>query len=91
MDLLADQYTENGTKLLNSLKTKRENQRGTIFRNLDQKKSEIAAVLTESKSVIKETEESLREHSTSQFEREWRRRQNAIRKQISEGRKPTEE
>ncbi|PVH85783.1 hypothetical protein DL98DRAFT_568089 [Cadophora sp. DSE1049] len=91
MDLLVDQYKENGTKLLDSLQKKRENERGTLFRNLDQKKSEMAAVFGESKDAIMETEESLREHSTSHFEREWRRKQNAIRKQISGGRKPTEE
>ena len=91
MELLVDQYKENGTKLLDSLQKKRENEKGTLFRNLDQKKSDMAAVFGQSKNFIMETEESLREHSTSHFEREWRRKQSAVRKQISGSRKATEE
>ena len=91
MDLLVDQFKENGTKLLDSLQKKRENEKRTLFRNLDQKKSDMAAVFGEAKDVIMETEESLREHSTSHFEREWRRKQSAIHKQISGGRKSAEE
>ncbi|KAH7417390.1 hypothetical protein BKA64DRAFT_299623 [Cadophora sp. MPI-SDFR-AT-0126] len=91
MDLLVDQYKGNGTKLLDSLQKKRENERETLFRNLDQKKSEMAAVFGESKDVIMGTEKSVREYSTSHFEREWRRKQNAIRKRISGGRKSREE
>ncbi|CZT49848.1 uncharacterized protein RSE6_10744 [Rhynchosporium secalis] len=90
MDLLVDQYKENGTKMLDNLKKKREVQRGVINRNLKQKKTELASVYAESRGEVMKTEQSMREESTSDFEVNWRRNQNAIRKKISDCRKSSE-
>lgn len=87
MDLLVEQYKDNGTKLLDSVVEKREDERAAISDKLDKKKSEMASAYSEAKDVIMETAESLRENPTIGFENEWRNNQEGIRKKITEGRK----
>ncbi|KAK6587347.1 hypothetical protein PZA11_000637 [Diplocarpon coronariae] len=87
MDLLVDQYKENGTKILNSLAKNRENERSLIVRKLDDKKAEMASTYSSAQIIIKETIGDLKKNPTSQTEKDWRKNQEKIRKEISEGRK----
>ena|SRR6187402_3184296 len=87
MDLLVKQYKDNGSKILDNLTKKREGQRTNILRNLDAKKKEMTAVYTEANGFIVDTADELKENPVSHFEKEWRKKQDEIRKQIAEGRK----
>ena len=57
---------------------------------LNQKRAEMASMYSEAKELVIDTTTDLKENSTSQFEREWRKRQDAIREEIAEGRKVSE-
>ncbi|KAH6709155.1 hypothetical protein BKA61DRAFT_579227 [Leptodontidium sp. MPI-SDFR-AT-0119] len=85
MDLLVSQYKENGTKILNSMTKQREIERGAMSRSFDRKKAGIATIYGESRTMMMETEESMREDSTSRFEADWRKTQSVISKKIAEG------
>lgn len=85
MDLLVSQYKENGTKILNSMTKQREIERGAMSRSFDRKKADIATIYGESRTMMMETEESMREDSTSRFEADWRKTQSVISKKIAEG------
>lgn len=87
MDLLVEQYKDYGTKILDSEVEKREDMRAVISDKFDKKKSEMVSAYSEAKDVIMETAESLRENPTIRFEKEWRKNQEGIRKQIAERRK----
>ncbi|KAG4435989.1 hypothetical protein IFR05_008531 [Cadophora sp. M221] len=91
MDLLVNQYKENGTKILDSMTKQREVERGAISRSFDRKQADIATMYGESRTMMMETEESMREDSTSHFEADWRKTQSVISKQIAEGRKSSED
>jgi hypothetical protein len=51
---------------------------------------EMLSIYSEAKELVLETANELKENATSQFEREWRKTQDAIRAEISEGRKVSE-
>jgi len=50
----------------------------------------MASMYSEAKELVMDTAMGLKENSTSQFDREWRKRQDAIREEIAEGRKVSE-
>jgi hypothetical protein len=90
MDLLVEQYKQEGGKILSKLEQRHENGRAMVMQSLDHKRMEMVSVYSEAKELVLETASDLKENSASQFEREWRKRQDAIRAQISEGRKASE-
>jgi hypothetical protein len=87
--LLVSQYKNNATKILDNLTRKRESERTTILQTLDQKKKEMVSIYTEAKEFVMETAEDLKD-SIGQFEKDWRKQQQAIQEKISEGRKLSE-
>jgi glutamine synthetase len=90
MDLLIKQYEQEGGKILGKLEQRHQNQRATVIQALDHKKMEMLSIYSEAKELVLETANELKENATSQFEREWRKTQDAIRAEISEGRKVSE-
>lgn len=87
MGLLVQQYKEEGCKFICKLEQRHENEKKTIGKALKQKKDEMASIYSESKELIQETVDDLKKNSTAKFEREWRKRQEAIRDEIAKGRK----
>ena len=87
MGLLVEQYKQGGDKILSQLEQRHENQRVAIVEAMNQKRAEMVSIYSEAKEFLRETTEDLQENSTIQFEREWCKRQDAIRDEISEGRK----
>lgn len=87
MGFLVQQYKEEGGKVISKLEKDHANERATIGRDLKQKKAEMVSIYSESKEVVRETVDDLKENSTARFEREWRKQQEAIRDEIAEGRK----
>ncbi|KAE9381232.1 hypothetical protein N431DRAFT_490646 [Stipitochalara longipes BDJ] len=90
MGLLIQQYKEEGGKILSKLEERHTNERVAIVDALNQKRAEMVSMYSEAKELVMDTVKDLKENSTSQFEREWRKRQDAIREQIAEGRKVSE-
>jgi len=50
----------------------------------------MVSIYSEATEYLWETTESIKENTTSQFEGEWRQKQDTIRDEISEGRKISE-
>jgi hypothetical protein len=90
MGLLVEQYKQEGSKILSKLEQRREQERGTVMQTLHQKRIEMVSIYSEAKELVVETTNDLKEHSISHFEREWRKKQDALRAEISEGRKVSE-
>jgi F0F1-type ATP synthase membrane subunit b/b' len=90
MGLLVEQYKQGGDKILSRLEQRHENQRVAVVEAINQKRAEMVSIYSEATEFLRETTESIKENTTSQFEREWRKKQDTIRDEISEGRKITE-
>jgi hypothetical protein len=90
MGLLVQQYKEEGSKILIKLEERHANERVAIVDALNQKRAEMVSVYSEAKEIVMDTVKDLKENSTAQFEREWRKRQDAIREEIAAGRKFSE-
>lgn len=86
MELMVEQYRENGTKIVDSLTKNRTDERLAILKGLNGKKEEMANIYTEAKDLIQETTDDLKENQVNRFEKMWRKQQDEVRKQISEGR-----
>lgn len=87
MGFIADQYKQQGGAILSNLEVRHANERAIVLEALEQKKTEMVHVYSEARVVIAETTDNLKENSTSLFEREWRKRQDAIMQEIADGRK----
>ncbi len=90
MDLMVEQYRENGTKIVDKLTKKRSQERAIIMQSLDSKKQETTAIYTDTKGYVQQNIDDLKENQVLRFEKVWRKQQNEVQKQISEGRKVSE-
>jgi hypothetical protein len=90
MALLVEQYEQGGDKILSRLEQRHENQRVAIVEAMNNKRAEMVSIYSEATEFLRETTEGIKENSTMNFEREWRKKQDAIRDEISEGRKVSE-
>jgi hypothetical protein len=90
MGLLVEQYKQGGDKILVRLEHRHENRRVAIVEAVNQKRAEMVSIYSEATEVLRETTEGIKENTTVQFEREWGRKQDAIRDEIFEGRKISE-
>ena len=90
MGLLVAQYKQGGDKILSRLEQRHENKRVVVVEAVNQKRAEMVSIYSEAKRFFQETTEGIKENTTIQFEREWRKKQEAIRDEISEGRKISE-
>jgi len=87
MDLIAQQYRENGTKIVDNLERKHSEERIAITETLNQKKSEMLSIFSKAQEYVRDLTKDVKENSVSDFEREWRTKQEVIQKKISEGQK----
>ncbi len=85
MHLIIKQYDENGTKILDKLAAKREEEKKAILRNLDLKSKQMVTVYTDAKEFIQEKVDELKEDPISAFQKEWHKKQDEIQKLISAG------
>lgn len=90
MDLLIKQYDENGNKVLDNLTRTHQSQRSKIMRKLAGKKKEMAAIYTEAKGYIQGEARQLKEDPIRDFEKQWLKQQDAIKRRVQEGRKVSE-
>jgi hypothetical protein len=86
MDLLVEQYRENGSKLLGKLDRKRKEDRIVITQKLELKKSDMISAYNEARNFVVETEGDLKDNPIVLFEKEWRKTQQVIQKSVSKGR-----
>lgn len=90
MGLMVEQYRKNAAKIMDKLTTKRNDERAKILRSLNGKKQEMTNVYTEAKGFIQESADDIKENQVTRFEKIWRKQQDDLRKQISDGRKVSE-
>jgi hypothetical protein len=88
--LLVEQYKEEGGKILGKLEQRHGNERVAVVDALNQKRAEMVSIYSDARELVMDTVKDLKENSTAQFERGWRKRQDAIRDEISESRKVSE-
>jgi hypothetical protein len=89
MGLLASQYMENGTKLLDTKSEKRDAEKARIVEDLGRKKEEMITCYEDAKEFVQRAEKGAKSSSISHLEKEWHKEQEAIQKKIDEGRKAT--
>ncbi|TAQ87296.1 hypothetical protein B7494_g4397 [Chlorociboria aeruginascens] len=85
--LMAKQYEENGSKLLEHHLVKREAEKASIIQGLEQKKEDLVQVYTDAKSVASHTLEDLKTTSVTDYRNEWELHQDSIKKEILAGKK----
>ncbi len=90
MDLMVEQYRENGTKIMDNLTKKRSQERAIIMQTLEGKKQETTSIYTDAKSFVQHNIDDLKDNQVLRFEKLWRKQQDEVRNQISEGRKVSE-
>ncbi|KUJ22682.1 uncharacterized protein LY89DRAFT_664480 [Mollisia scopiformis] len=90
MELMVEQYRQNGTKIIDSLTNKRTGEQTTILQDLEAKKQEMTSAYKDAKGLLRQTTDEIKENQVNPFEKAWRKQQDEVRKLISEGRKATE-
>jgi len=87
MGLIANQYKEQGGAIIGRLEERQANERAKVLEGLGQKKSDMLHMYSEARGLLADTANDLKENSISQFEHEWRKTQENIAGEISEGRR----
>jgi hypothetical protein len=85
MGLLVENYDEKGNKVLGSFESKREEEKKTILKQLERKKTEMLSMYNDAKEFVQERAVEYMEISVSEFEKDWRKQQSATQKKMSEG------
>jgi hypothetical protein len=88
--LIANQYKENGEKLLYQAAQKRSEEKAAITSELDQKQREMVALYTEAKGLADRTKQTLEKSPLSAVGKQWRAQGNAVQEQINKGKKASE-
>lgn len=84
MGLAVDEYKENGTKMLDDLAEDRADERSQMALDLEQKKKVVMATYAATKESISKTVAKLDQRPLKQINRDWVKKQDAIRAQIEE-------
>jgi len=86
MGRLVTQYEENGTKLLDGVIRNRDIDKARVEKDLQRKKKELINIYNEAKGFVKMTKGSVERSPIASFEKQWRKKQEAIQDQLEEGR-----
>jgi hypothetical protein len=86
MRLIANQYEENGAKILYQLEQKRKEEKDAIIGKMDRTKTETAALYAEAKVLADRTRRKIQECPLSSFEHQWTKDSEALQTRIDQGR-----
>lgn len=84
--LIAKQYKENGDKIIHQLEKKRNGEKASMTRKMEQTKSEMVALYTEAKGLADRTKQSMEEAPLSSVEKQWKKDGEALQRRIDQGR-----
>lgn len=90
MGLMVEQYRDNGTRIVDNLSKKRDQERTNVIQALDGKKQDMMSVYTDAKGSLQTAADDLKGVQINRFEKSWSKQQADIRKQIFEGRNISE-
>lgn len=85
MHRIVGQYNENGTKVLDKLDGRRENEKQILLKQIDVKSKELLGVYADAKEYIQEQVEELRENPIAEFQESWTEKQEDTQGVISAG------
>jgi len=90
VDLVVQQYQENGNHIVQKLTRTRDSERVSVLKSLDAKKVDIMSTYSAAQNGIAEAEKVLKRSITATFESRWATHQQEVCKQISQGRSNTQ-
>lgn len=85
MDLLVQEYKENGAKILDNLAQKRAQEKSKMLASLEEKKNTMVKVYAATKQSISRTMEKVKQQPVGSFEENWRIEQEFIREKMRQG------
>lgn len=85
MRLIANQYEENGGKILHQLEEKRRAEKDAIIGKMDRTKTEMAALYAEAKGLADRTRRKIQECPLSSLEHQWTKDSEALQARIDQG------
>lgn len=85
--LLADQYKDGGTRILNNHTMVRNNQKIQMQREMDDKKQELAKVYSDAIVCVDKRKQDVQRYPVSTFEKEWKKEQGSTQAKISQRRR----
>jgi len=85
MDLLVDEYKENGAKILDGITQKRAREKSKMTNSLEEKKGFMLKAYTATRKSISSTIERLKQQPTGLLARSWRTEQEFIREKMGQG------
>lgn len=83
MDLLVDQYKENGGRIIKDTLKIRAEVKSNLVNSLEEKKDSMINAYGEAKDTIIKTKESLKQEPLCAFEKDWQKKQDLIRGKLS--------
>ena len=86
LELVVDQYEENGNKLLSKLLENRDQQKAQIERKVGGRRQELIKIYDETKDFVDQTRENAEEFNVAAFEKQWRKDQDEIQRKMDEAR-----
>jgi hypothetical protein len=91
MKLIANQYKENGEKLLQQTSQKHSEEKAVMIREMDQKVDGMVALYTDAKGLADRTKQALKKTPLSAVEKDWKLRCEALKAQIDQGKSRSDE
>ena len=91
MKLIANQYKENGEKLLHRTTETRKDEKAIMMREMGQKMGEMVVLYTDARGLADRMKKGLKRTPLSTLEKEYKTRGEALQAQIDKGKMGPEE
>ncbi|KAM3077555.1 hypothetical protein ACMFMG_006892 [Clarireedia jacksonii] len=88
--LIVQQYDDNGTRIIEGLARKRDDEKKKIQQALNGRTNDMVKMCSEASEFMREVQEGLKSSHAEDYEQAWRKRQEDIQKRIMAGRHATE-
>ena len=85
--LVVDQYQEAGDRLLEAHLQKRRDDQARMEQEVNRKKDDLLLIYKEAREFVGSTMQSVEKEPVSQYEKQWRKRQDEIQAMINQGRR----
>jgi F0F1-type ATP synthase gamma subunit len=85
MDLLVEEYKENGAKVLDNIAQKRAEEKTKMLESLEEKKNTMIIVYAATRKSISSTVGKLKQRSVGPLAKDWQTEQDFIREKVGQG------
>jgi restriction endonuclease S subunit len=85
MDLLVEEYKENGAKILDNISQKRAEERSKMLESLEEKKNTMITVYAATRKSISSSMGKLKQRPVGPLAKDWQTEQDFIRDKVGQG------